>query len=542
MKEPSLNASSRDLDPQPGAASPSIALGPGVEAEADHARAATDAHRAERLACAELPPDDVQRCAALPPEGPRGGDLELADEKPKEYCGIFGVWDHPESANLTYLGLYALQHRGQEAAGIVSTDGVDVRNHRHLGMVADVFSRADLERIRGTAAIGHVRYSTAGGNALANVQPVLISYKGGKLAVAHNGNLVDALLTRRELEARGSIFQSTMDTEVIVHLVACSRGETLVERIIDALSQVKGAYSLLFLSQDQLIAVRDPHGFRPLVLGRLGVSPVIASETCAFDLINAEYEREIEPGEMVVIDRDGVTSFFPFPSVQPAPCIFEYVYFARPDSRVYGRGVYDLRRRMGMELAGESPVEADLVTPVPDSGVPAALGYAQASGLPFQLGLIRNHYVGRTFIEPQQSIRHFGVKIKLNPVREVLNGQRVIVIDDSLVRGTTSRKIIRMIREAGALEVHLRIAAPPTTGPCYYGINTPTEEELIANNRELDEIRRFIGADSLAYLSLPGLYRAVRGTPGRFCDACFSGNYPLEIDDRALGVKTGSSG
>jgi len=465
------------------------------------------------------------------------------DDKLREYCGIFGVYGHPEAANLTYLGLYALQHRGQEAAGIVSTDGSAFFEHRRMGMVADAFNRQALERIRAPMAIGHVRYSTAGGNTLANVQPVWIRYKGGNLSVAHNGNLVNALTMRLELEARGSIFQSTMDTEVILHLVACSLRKTLVDRVIDALNQVRGAYSLLFMSEDQIIAVRDPSGFRPLVLGRLGDTPVIASETCALDLIDATYEREVEPGEMLVIDKQGMTSIRPFPVTTPSPCIFEYVYFARPDSRVYGQGVYELRRRMGVELARECPIEgADLVCPVPDSGVAAALGYAQESGLPLQMGLVRNHYVGRTFIEPQQSIRNFGVKIKLNPIRDVLEGRRVVVIDDSIVRGTTSQKIIRMVRDAGAQEVHMRISAPPTTGPCYYGINTPTEEELIAHGREVDEIRQFIGADSLSYLSIEGLYRAVRSTPGKFCDACFSGNYPIEVDDRALGVKAGTSG
>ncbi|MFM7201412.1 MAG: amidophosphoribosyltransferase [Myxococcota bacterium] len=459
---------------------------------------------------------------------------ELLLPQPHEECGVFGIYNHPEAARLTYLGLYALQHRGQEAAGIVSSDGPRFFDHRRMGMVADVFDRPVLEKLSAPHAIGHVRYSTAGGSELANVQPVFIRYKGGALAVAHNGNLVNAQLLRLELESRGSIFQSTMDTEVIMHLVACSIRRTLQERIIDALLQVRGAFSLLFLSGEQLIAVRDPQGFRPLVLGKLGDSPVVCSETCALDLINAEYVRELEPGELLVIDKSGMRSFRPFPQAKPTPCIFEHVYFARPDSVLFGQGVYDVRTRMGRVLAEESSVPADLVIPVPDSGVPAALGYAQASGLPFQLGLIRNHYVGRTFIEPQQSIRHFGVKIKLNPVRDILAGQRVVVIDDSIVRGTTSRKIIRMLREAGAREVHMRIAAPPTIGPCYYGINTPTEEELVAHQRTLQDVCNFIEADTLGYLSREGLLRAVRGEPGQYCDACFTHQYPVEVEDRVL--------
>lgn len=472
---------------------------------------------------------------------PRGGELVFPE--PREECGVFGVWQHPEAARLTYLGLYALQHRGQEAAGIVSTDGREFFEHRRMGMVADIFDRSVLERLTAPHAIGHVRYSTAGGNELANTQPIFIRYKGGGLAVAHNGNLVNARLLRLELENRGSIFQSTMDTEVIMHLVACSIRRTLMDRVVDALMQVNGAYSLLFLNQNQMIAVRDPQGFRPLILGRLGDSYIFASESCALDLINAEYVREIEPGELVVVDKDGLRSYRPFPAAKASPCVFEYVYFARPDSRVFGQGVYELRTRMGQELAHqelarENPVVADLVVPVPDSGVPAALGYSKASGVPFELGLIRNHYVGRTFIEPQQSIRHFGVKVKLNPVREILAGQRVVIIDDSIVRGTTSRKIIRMVRDAGAREVHMRIAAPPTIGPCYYGINTPTEDELIAHNRALEQICEFIEADSLAYLSLDGLYRAVRGQSNQYCDACFSYQYPVEVEDRALDGKT----
>ena len=379
--------------------------------------------------------------------------------RPEEECGIFGIFNHPEAANLTYLGLYALQHRGQESCGIVSSDGSHLYSHKSMGQVADVFGKQDVFKyLPGRASIGHVRYSTTGESAIKNVQPIMVNYSRGSIAVAHNGNIVNAQLIKDELEAWGSIFQTTMDTEIIVHLLAASKSSSLVERIIEALQRVQGAYCLLFLTETRMVAARDPNGFRPLCLGKQGSSYVVASETCALDLIEAEFIREIEPGEIVVIDNDGVQSFFPLKKVQPSPCVFEFVYFARPDSYVFGKNVYMVRKELGRQLAREHQVDADIVIPVPDSGVPAALGYAEESKLLFELGLIRNHYVGRTFIEPQQSIRHFGVKIKLNPVREALQGKRVVVIDDSIVRGTTSRKIVKMVRNAGAKEVHVRIS------------------------------------------------------------------------------------
>jgi amidophosphoribosyltransferase len=456
-----------------------------------------------------------------------------------EECGIFGIWGHPEAANLTYLGLHALQHRGQEAAGIASSDG-RIHVHRQLGLVADIFGAEVLGRLPGEAAIGHVRYSTAGGSGLKNAQPFAAEYAGHAFALAHNGNLVNAGELRDELERAGALFTSTSDTEVVVHLIARSREEDPVLRFIDALKRLQGAYSFLYLSPEAMIGVRDPLGFRPLVLGRLRNAYVLASETCALDLIEAEYLREIEPGEMVVIDRDGLRSLRPFPPAEPARCVFEHVYFARPDSVLFGSGVYGTRYRLGQELAREQPAEGDVVIAVPDSGVPAAIGYSHASGIPFGIGLVRSHYVGRTFIEPQQSIRHFGVKLKLNAVAEVLRGKRVVVIDDSLVRGTTSRKIVTMIKAAGAKEVHLRISSPPTAWPCYYGIDTPTRQELIASSHSLQEITRFVTADSLGYLSVDGLHRAVGGAPGSYCDACFTGHYrvpvPREGRPRALRV------
>ncbi len=445
-------------------------------------------------------------------------------------CGIVGIYNHPEASNLAYLGLYALQHRGQESAGIVSSDGKTLHSHREMGHVADIFSEPVLQKLPGKAAIGHVRYSTAGGSILKNCQPFAIDYSRGALAIAHNGNLVNADRIRGELEAHGSIFQSTMDTEVIVHLVAQSSKNQLVDRIVDALKQIKGAYSLLFLTETRLIAARDPFGWRPLVLGKKDNAWVVASETCALDLIEAEYVRDIEPGEIVVIDPNGVKSLKPFEKPhKKAMCIFEYIYFARPDSNVFGRDVYEMRKGFGKQLAKEHPVPADVVIPVPDSGVPAALGYAEESGIPFEFGLIRNHYVGRTFIEPKQSIRHFGVKIKLNPIREVLKGKRVVVIDDSIVRGTTSKKIVKMIRDAGAKEVHMRISSPPTIAPCYYGIDTPSEDELIAAQKTVKETTKYLGADSLGYLSPKGLYWFEKNPGEWFCDACFTKNYPEPI-------------
>ena len=452
-------------------------------------------------------------------------------DKMREECGIVGIYGHPEAGNLAYLGLYALQHRGQEASGIVSYDGRRFHQEKAVGLVADIFSEDRLARLAGHAAIGHNRYSTTGGSSLDNVQPILVNYALGRLAMVHNGNLINAHFLRDELEAYGAIFQSSMDSEVIIHQIAHSRQRRLVDRIVESLTRVRGAYSLIFLSEAGMIGVRDPYGVRPLSLGRVKEGYVLASETCTFDLIEAEFIRDVAPGEIVQIDKKGVHSFKPFPSAPAAHCVFEYVYFSRPDSRVYGRSVYAIRKRMGRELAKEGAVAADIVIPVPDSGVPAALGYAEAAGIPYETGLIRNHYVGRTFIEPQQSIRHFGVKIKLNAISEALEGKRVVVVDDSLVRGTTSRKIVKMIRAAGAKEIHVRISSPPILSPCFYGIDTPTRQELVAASHSIDEIRKYITADSLAYLSTGGMFRAVYRAPSgenkHFCTACFSADYPI---------------
>ncbi|RMD82857.1 MAG: amidophosphoribosyltransferase [Candidatus Dadabacteria bacterium] len=446
----------------------------------------------------------------------------------REECGVVGVYGRPEAANLVYLGLYALQHRGQEGAGIASSSPEGIISHRDLGLVADVFDEEIIRRLDGTAAIGHNRYSTSGQTVLRNTQPFVVEYSLGSLALAHNGNFVNADVLHEQLERRGSIFQSTVDSEVLVHLIAASTRPTLLERTIDALAQVQGAYSVLFLSQDELIAARDPHGFRPLVLGEFaGGGYVVASETCALDLMEARYVREVEPGEILHFTGGEVHSLRPFASAPRHACIFEYIYFARPDSIVFGRNVYEVRKAMGRQLAREAPADADVVVPVPDSGLPAALGYAEESGIPFDMGLIRNHYVGRTFIEPTESIRHFGVKIKLNAQRDVLAGKRVVVVDDSIVRGTTSRKIVGMIRAAGAREIHFRVCAPPTVGPCYYGVDTPTHEELIANRYSVEEIGRWIGADTLAYLSTEGLMAFAGGSREGFCDACFTNDYPV---------------
>ncbi len=450
-----------------------------------------------------------------------------------EECGVFGVYGHPEAANLTYLGLYALQHRGQEASGIVTYDGKTFHHERDCGRVADIFSEACLNRLQGHAAIGHNRYSTTGGNKLENVQPIVVNYALGTLGMVHNGNLINSNFLRDELEAYGAIFQSSMDSEVIIHLIAHSKRRHVAERIIESLGRVRGAYCLLFLSEEGLIGARDPYGVRPLSLGKIkGGGYVLASETCSFDLIEAEFIRDIEPGEIVQIDEKGVSSFKPFPMVASAQCVFEYVYFSRPDSNLFGKNVYAVRKRLGRELLKESKVEADMVIPVPDSGVPAALGYSEASLIPYDTALIRNHYVGRTFIEPQQSIRHFGVKIKLNAVRELIKGKRVVVIDDSLVRGTTARKIVKMIRAAGAKEIHVRISSPPIVSPCFYGIDTPTRNELVAASHNVEEIRKYITADSLAYLSTEGMFRAVYNNGSEcenkhFCTACFSEDYPI---------------
>ncbi|MCB9593391.1 MAG: amidophosphoribosyltransferase [Sandaracinaceae bacterium] len=453
-----------------------------------------------------------------------------------DVCGVFGIVGAPEASNLAYLGLHSLQHRGQESAGIVSSDGERLFAHRGLGLVQDVFGERVLDRLPGDRAIGHVRYSTAGDSGLKNAQPIAVDYAHGSLAVAHNGNLTNFDPLRASLEAEGSIFQTTSDTELLVHLIARSREETTVERLVDALRHVEGAYSMVFLTPNELIAVRDPHGFRPLCLGLMSdKTHVVASERGAFHLIGAEHLRDIEPGEMVVIDQKGVRSLRPFDPEPRKMCIFEYVYFARPDSTTEGIGVYGARQRLGARLAEEQPADVDVVIPVPDSGVASAMGYAQHLGLPFELGLIRSHYVGRTFIEPAQSIRHFGVRLKLSPVRDVLRGKRVAVVDDSIVRGTTSRKIVTMLRDAGCREVHLRISSPPTRWPCFYGIDTPSRGELIASSHSVEEIGRYITADSLGYVSLEGLRAAVGGEG--YCDACFSGDYPVPVRRRDDSVK-----
>jgi len=452
----------------------------------------------------------------------------VSPDKFHDECAVFGVYGHEEAANLTYLGLYALQHRGQEASGIVAGDGEHVFVQKGMGLVADIFHKSVLEKLPGHMAVGHNRYSTAGGNDLKNVQPLTVNFALGNLALAHNGNLINAQMLRHELEAYGAIFQSTSDSEVMIHLIAHSRADSFLARVVDALNQVRGAFSVVLMTDNGLIAARDPYGLRPLCIGRLRSSWIVASETCAFDLLDAEYVREVEPGELIVISDQGLDSHHPFPKKHPAMCVFEYVYFARPDSRIFGENaVYTTRKALGRQLAQEAWVPADIVIPVPDSGVPAALGYSEGAGIPFETGLIRNHYVGRTFIEPEQSIRHFGVKVKLNAVPELLDGKRVVVIDDSLVRGTTSRKIVKMIRQAGAKEVHMRISSPPIISPCFYGIDTPTKKELIASDHSTEEIRKYITADSLAYLSLDGMLKSAPKTPDRYCTACFTERYPL---------------
>lgn len=445
-----------------------------------------------------------------------------------EECGVFGVFNHPEASNLAYLGLYALQHRGQEGAGICSSDGKHLYIEKSMGLVADIFTDKRLKRLPGYIAVGHNRYSTAGSSMLKNVQPIVANFALGSLAIAHNGNIVNAVELKGELEQEGAIFQSTSDSEVIVHLIAHSKQDDPYERIIQALSRVSGAFSLLILREKELIAVRDSYGVRPLCLGQVDGAYVVASETCALDLINAVYVRDIEPGEMLIIDENGLRSVKALASSRKAHCIFEFIYFSRPDSYIFGyRNVNEIRKEFGRQLARESTIDADLVIPVPDSGVPAALGFSEESGIPFDFGLIRNHYVGRTFIEPKQTIRHFGVKIKLNPVKKLLEGKRVIVVDDSIVRGTTSKKIIKMLHEVGgAKEVHLKISSPPTIGPCFYGIDTPTRQELIASTHMIEEIRKYITADSLAYLSLEGIKKIVPDSDN-FCAACFDNNYPI---------------
>ncbi|QPJ64764.1 MAG: amidophosphoribosyltransferase [Candidatus Nitrohelix vancouverensis] len=447
-----------------------------------------------------------------------------------EECGVMGVFGNPEAANLVYLGLYALQHRGQESAGIVSSEDGKLHLERGMGLVADVFNGDRLKKLPGDIAIGHNRYSTTGDSATVNAQPCLIKYAIGSLALAHNGNLVNSLKIRKELGDRGSIFQSTNDSEVIVHLMAQARG-SFKDRAAAALGQVKGAYSLLLLSEDAMIAARDPNGFRPLCLGKVGDGYVVASESCVMDLIDATYIREIDPGELLLIDKDGLHSFFPFEKAPMRQCVFEHIYFARPDSYLFSDHVYTIRKEMGKALAEEGAVDADVVIPVPDSGVISSMGYSEASGIPFEMGLIRNHYVGRTFIEPQHQIRNFGVRVKLSGVRSQLEGKRVVVIDDSIVRGTTSRKIVKMLREAGAKEVHVRICSPPILHSCFYGIDTPTRSELVASANDTEAICKFIEADTLHYLSLERMMKVFGKNSENFCSACFDGNYPVEVVD-----------
>ncbi len=448
-------------------------------------------------------------------------------DKFKDECGVFGIFGHPEAANMTYLGLYALQHRGQESAGIAASDGQQVRVSRAMGYVADTFDGDTLSALPGEIAIGHVRYSTAGESRLSNAQPILIDCAHGQIAIGHNGNLVNAGEIREDLVTQGSIFQSSTDTEVVLHLYARSKAPTVQDAVVESVAQLQGAFSLVLMTKDKLIAVRDPHGFRPLAFGRLGDAYVVCSETCAMDLIGATYVRDVEPGELLVIDQNGPQSFKPFPPAPLAHCVFEHVYFARPDSYVFGRSVNEVRTNLGRILALEQPARADVIVPLPDSGVCAAMGYAEESDIPLRMGLIRNHYVGRTFIQPQSSIRHFGVKVKLNPVRSILEGKRVVLVDDSIVRGTTSRKIVRMVRAAGAREVHVRISCPPTISPCFYGVDTPRRSELIAATHTQEEIRDFLEADSLGYLSLEGLMAAVGTGRQHYCSSCYTGIYPV---------------
>jgi amidophosphoribosyltransferase len=463
------------------------------------------------------------------------------DDTLHEECGVFGIYGYEDAAAMTALGLHALQHRGQEAAGIVTYDGNHFHTHRARGQVDDNFGQADvMEQLPGSSAIGHVRYSTTGDSVLRNVQPLFADFAFGGVAVAQNGNLTNARAIRKDLVSQGHLFQSTTDTEIIIQLLAISQASNLIGRVIDVMGQIEGAYSLVLLSKKKVIGVRDPLGVRPLVLGQLDGKYILASETCALDIIGADFIRDVEPGEIVILDDDGIQSHTPFGKRPKRFCVFEYIYFARPDSIVDGVSVYEARKRIGRELAKESGVEADLVVPVPDSGVPAAMGYAHEADIPFELGIIRNHYVGRTFIEPSDHIRHLGVKLKHNPNRRLLDGKRVVLVDDSIVRGTTSKKIVEMVRDAGAREVHMRISSPPTTHSCFYGIDTPDREKLLAAQHDVDEMARIIGADSLAFISIDGLYRAM-GESGRnlalpqYCDACFTGDYPTELTDHDEG-------
>lgn len=489
-----------------------------------------------------FPPTESRRHAGPAPadRGERDSD-PFPDHKPREECGVFGIHGHDDSAAHTTLGLHALQHRGQEAAGIVTYDGDHYHSHRSLGLVGDNFSSATvIQRLEGYAAIGHVRYSTSGETILRNVQPLFAEFAFGGLAIAHNGNLTNAFTVRKRLVQRGCLFQSTSDTEVIIHLIAISTFATVVDRMIDALRQIEGAYSLIAMSNDALIGVRDRFGVRPLVLGQFDDATILASETCALDIIGAKFVRDVEPGEIVVVDRDGVHSIRPFPPAPNKFCIFEYVYFARPDSLVEGASVYEVRKRIGQELALENGVDADIVVPVPDSGVPAAIGYATEAKLPFEIGIVRNHYVGRTFIEPSDQIRHLGVKLKHNSNAATLRGKRVVLVDDSIVRGTTSVKIVNMIHEVGATEVHMRVASPPTTHSCFYGVDTPSRDGLLAARFDLKSMAEHIGVDSLAFLSPDGMYRALGKSSrnpraSQYCDACFTGEYPIPLTDHTGG-------
>ena len=450
-------------------------------------------------------------------------------DKFKDECGVFGIFGHPGAASLTSLGLYALQHRGQESAGIAAGDGERMRVVRGMGEVNDTFKEDTIQKLPGHLAIGHTRYSTAGESRIENAQPFLIECAHGQIAVAHNGNLVNARELRDELVRSGSIFQTTSDTEVVLHLYARSKAPSVEEALVESISQISGAFSMVLLTKNRLIAARDPHGFRPLALGQLGDAWIVCSETCALDLLGATYLRDIEPGELLIISDGGLRSIRPYPPAQLAHCVFEHVYFARPDSYVFGRSVNEVRTSLGRILACEAPADADVVVPIPDSGVCAAIGYAEKSGLPLQFGLIRNHYVGRTFIQPQQSIRDFGVKVKLNPVRSIIEGRRVVLVDDSIVRGTTSRKIVRLVKAAGAREVHVRISCPPTVSPCFYGVDTPSRQDLIGATHTLDEIRDYVEADSLAYLSLNGLRQAVGDRQNAYCTSCYTGVYPVSF-------------
>ena len=457
--------------------------------------------------------------------------MESWEDRPKEACGVFGIYGHPDAVHLTYLGLYALQHRGEESAGIVSTDGKKMYAHRGMGLVADVFNENFLSNLKGHTAIGHTRYSTTGSSLLKNAQPLLVDYSRGSLAVGHNGNLVNADVLRAELEAHGSIFQTTVDSEIILHLMANPRYVRRDEALLDILKRIKGAFTLVLLTEDEMMGVRDPNGFRPLCLGRIDGAYVLASETCALDLIGATFIREIEPGEAVFIDAKGLRSVKAFlpAEVKPSHCIFEHVYFARPDSVIFGENVHQVRQNLGRQLAREHPAEADIVIPVPDSGNSAALGYSMESGIPFEFGMTRNHYVGRTFIQPTQNIRDFKVKVKFNPIREVLKGRRIVLVDDSIIRGTTSKARVKSLFDMGAKEVHLRVSCPPSRHPCFYGIDFPTQKELIAVNHTVEEIQKFLGVTSLGYLSIEGLLAAVKGPKENYCTACFSGKYPVDF-------------